>query len=174
MTRFGTLAAALVGVAVLATPALPVTVENTQWATSGRSIAKVKGLGKAKGDASLLVTFFAGGDATAEDAFDREFSGGYVVTGRKRNKVEFSLDTASTSLLESVIESDVEAAVLRKAGRSVEVTADITTVTAKASFNKKGTKMRFKLKAKAVGSADIDLERRRATYTVRTKGEPTF
>lgn len=174
MSRTRRLAATLVGVVALAAPAWPVTVDNTQWATSGRSVARVRGIGKAKADASLLLTFFAGGDARAVDAFDRTFTGGYVVTGNKQNKADLSLDTASTTLLESVIESDIEKAVLRKANQAVEVTVDITTVTAKAHFNKKGTKVKLKLKAKAIGSADIDLKRRKASYTVTTKGGPSL
>ena len=68
MIRIGSIVAAALGVAVLATPALPVTIANTQWSTSGRSVAVVKGLGKAKNDAELLLTFFTGGDARGVDA----------------------------------------------------------------------------------------------------------
>ena len=70
MPRQRTYIASLLGVALLAVPALPVTIGNTAWTTSGRSIAKVKGLGKSKGDADLLLTFFTGGDVRVEDAFE--------------------------------------------------------------------------------------------------------
>lgn len=174
MTRTRSCLAALVGVAALATPALPVTVANTAWNTTGKAIAKVKGLGRSKTDAELLLQFYAGGDARAEDAFERVFTGTYGVTGRKLDKVEMTLDTGSTTRLESLIESEIEAAVLRKAGESVDVTVDVTSIKARADVNGKGTKIRFKLKAKAIGYADVDLKRRRTSYTVSTKGAPAF
>jgi hypothetical protein len=174
MTRIGSIVAAALGVAVFATPALPVTIANSQWSTKGRSVAVVKGLGKAKNDAELLLTFFTGGDARGVDAFDRTFLGTYVVTGKKQNKAEISLDTASTTLLEDVIEGHIEDAVLRKAKEVVDVRVDIGTVRTKAHFNKNGTKVKLKMKVKGFGSADIDPRRRKTTYTVRTKGGPSL
>ena len=102
------------------------------------------------------------------------FTGTYLVTGKKQNKAVLSLDTGSTTLLESVIESQIEDAVLRKANRSIEVTVDIGTVSIKAHFNKKGTKVKVKMKAKAFGRSDIDPRARKTTYTVSTKGGPSL
>jgi hypothetical protein len=157
-------------VATLAAPAFPVTIANTGWTIYGKASAKVKGLGKAKNDVLHDVTFFDAGDVRAVDAFERTFTGTYVEKGRRTDRIDVSLSTASTSLLEDVIEGDIEAAILAKTGETANVTVDVTTVAMKVRVNKRRTTIKLRMKAKAIGSADIDVRRRKTTYTVRAKG----
>jgi len=163
-------------VCAVATPALPVDLSNTVWLTSGTSVAKVKGLagGRAKGTADLSFNFGGDGSVTVVDDHEHRFTGTWTPEGRKGTRATLAIDGASTTLLESVLEDDIARAVAEKGGGSVVVSADVTSVTARSTFNRKGTKMRFRLKVKAIGSADVDPRRRHASYLIRTKGVPAF